>query len=59
MYNCANIIANLANLFEPVMPDKSNKIKKYLNIDLSKWQKITLKENIKLENIEPLFERIK
>ena len=59
MYNCANIIANLTNLFEPVMPDKSNKIKKYLNIDLSKWKKIIINENIKLNNIEPLFERIK
>ena len=59
IYNCANIIANLANLFEPVMPDASNKIKTYLNINLSKWEKITLKETIKLENIEPIFERIK
>ena len=59
MYNCANIIANLANLFEPVMPDKSNKIKEYLNIDLSKWEKIIINENIKLNKIEPLFERLK
>ncbi len=59
MYNCANIIANLANLFEPVMPDTSNKIKEYLKLDLSKWEKITIKETIKLNDIMPLFDRIK
>ena len=41
------------------MPDASNKIKTYLELDLSKWEKITLKDTIKLENIEPIFERIK
>ncbi|MGN1328031.1 MAG: methionine--tRNA ligase [Clostridia bacterium] len=59
IYNCANIIANLANLFEPVMPTACNKLKEYLNIDISKWEKITLDQEIKLENIEPLFEKIK
>ena len=59
MYNCANIIANLANLFEPIMPDTSSKIKKYLNIDISKWEKIIIKETIELKDINPLFERIK
>lgn len=59
IYNCANIIANLANLFEPIMPETSNKIKEYLNIDRNKWEKIIIKETIKLENINPLFERIK
>lgn len=59
MYNCANIIANLANLFEPIMPKTSNKIKEYLNIDITKWEKIIIKDTIELNNIHPLFERIK
>ena len=59
MYNCATIIANLANLFEIVMPDSSKKIKKYLKIDADKWEIIKLDKDIVLENIEPLFERIK
>lgn len=59
MYNCVNIIANLANLFEPVMPDTSKKIKEYLNIDISKWEKIVIKDTVELSNISPLFERIK
>ena len=59
IYNCTYIIANLANLFEPVMPEASKKIQKYLDIDTSKWEEIEVKEEIKLDNLEPLFERIK
>jgi methionyl-tRNA synthetase len=59
MYNCVNLIANLANLFEPVMPETSSKIKKYLNIDTNKWEKITVKDTVNLNDIPPLFERIK
>ena len=59
IYNCTYIIANLANLFEPVMPEASKKIQKYLDIDTSKWGEIEIKEDIKLDNLEPLFERIK
>ena len=59
IYNCTYIIANLANLFEPVMPEASKKIQKYLDIDTSKWGEIEVKEEIKLDNLEPLFERIK
>ena len=59
IYNCTNIIANLANLFEPIMPDTSNKLKQYLNIEVQKWEPIKIKEEIQLKDIEPLFERIK
>ena len=59
IYNCAYIIANLSNLFEPVMPETSNKIKKYLNIDSNMWDEIKLVNDIKLNGIATLFERIK
>lgn len=59
IYNCAYIIANLSNLFEPVMPETSNKIKKYLNIDSNMWDEIKLVNDIKSNGIAPLFERIK
>ena len=59
IYNCATIIANLANLFEPIMPISSEKIKNYLNINESGWEKIVIKEKIQLKNITPLFERLK
>lgn len=58
IYNCANIIANLANLFEPVMPDTCAKIKGYLNINQTNWEKIIINENIKLGEIMTIFERI-
>ena len=41
------------------MPEASKKIQKYLDIDTSKWEEIEVKEEIKLDNLEPLFERIK
>ena len=59
IYNCTYIIANLANLFEPVMPEASTKVAKYINKDISKWGEVEIKEEIKLDNLEPLFERIK
>lgn len=59
IYNCTYIIANLANLFEPIMPNTSKKIGEYLGIDISKWGESTLENEIELENMSPLFERIK
>lgn len=58
MYTCAVIIANLSNLFEPIMPKTCEKIRKFLAIEKSSWEKIEIKDEIKLNNIEPLFERI-
>ena len=58
IYNCAVIIANLSNLFEPFMPNACKQIRKYLNIEESKWEYIEIKEPIRLDNIEPLFTRI-
>ncbi len=59
IYTCAVIIANLSNLFEPFMPISCEKIRQYLKIEKATWNKITLKNDIALENIDPLFERIK
>ena len=59
IYTCANIIANLSNLYEAFMPDSSQKVRNMLNIEKSSWEYIEVEKNYKLENIEPLFERIK
>ena len=59
IYTCSNVIANLANLYEPFMPDSSLKIREYLGIKDSEWKKIDVKPGFKLDNIEALFERIK
>ena len=58
IYTCAVIIANLSNLFEPVMPIACEKIRQYLNIQEKKWDYITVPAGLKLEKIEPLFERM-
>lgn len=59
IYTCSVIIANLSNLFEPVMPEACSKLKKYLKLNNSSWNVIEeLAEDISLENIEPLFTRI-
>ena len=59
IFNCANIIVNLANLYEPIMPEACSKIRKYLNIEKAKWEPTYIENKISLENIEPLFERLK
>lgn len=58
IYTCTNIIANLSNLFEPILPETSNKLRQYLKINKPTWNQIQIKENINLEEIEPLFTRI-
>ena len=60
IYTCSCIIANLANLFEPVMPNACQKIRSYLGLENAKWEPVYLDDDINLEdkNIEPLFERL-
>ena len=60
IYTCSCIIANLANLFEPVMPNACQKIRSYLDLEKAKWEPVYLENDINLEdkNIEPLFERL-
>ena len=58
IYTCANVIANLSNLLEPIMPETSKKLREYLKVEEASWKQIQIKEEISLENIEILFERI-
>lgn len=58
IYTCSVIIANLANIFEPFMPNACKKIRKYLDLHEKSWKLIEPKKGLKLENIEPLFTRI-
>ena len=61
IFTCANIIANLSNLFSPIMPTTTDKIREYLELPEAKWEPIYLENEIDLtnKNIDPLFERIK
>jgi len=58
IYTCTVVCANLANYIEPIMPTTSAKIRKYLNIEESSWNYVEIKNDIKLENIEALFNRL-
>ena len=58
IYTCANIIANLSNLFEPFMPFACKKIREYLGIDSPSWEKISINSGVDLTKVEPLFNKI-
>ncbi len=57
IFTCSVVIANLSNLFEPIMPEACKKIRKYLNLGEPTWEYIQPKSGIKLE-VEALFERM-
>ena len=59
IYTCSTIIANLASLFEPIMPEACHKLFDYLHIDKPEWKYITAQAGILTEPVEPLFERYK
>ncbi len=58
IYTCTNVIANLSNLLEPIMPQISKRLREYLKIEKPLWKQIQIKEKVLLENIEILFNRI-
>ena len=57
-YTCVYMISNLSNLIAPFMPDASNKIKEMLSLPDYKWEVIDLKDDLKINEIKLLFERI-
>lgn len=56
-YTCTHMIANLSNLIYPFMPNASAKIKEILNLDEYKWEEISIKGDIKINNLSLLFNR--
>ena len=60
IYTCTNIIANLSNMLEPLISEKTERIRKYLKLDKAKWEIITIDKDIDVSNsMGILFERIK
>ena len=57
IYTCATIIANLSNLFEPIMPNACKKIRDYLKVDKEGWNYTIVESGLNLNGIEPLFTR--
>jgi methionyl-tRNA synthetase len=58
-YTCINLIANIANILEPFMPNSSKKLKKMLKIEnYNEWKSITVPQNTKLNDVKVLFNKI-
>ena len=57
LYQCVQIIANLAVLLSPFLPFSSEKVCKWLGID-NKWEKQTVPAGFPLPEVEILFQRI-
>lgn len=57
-YTCVYMIANIANFINPFMPEASNKIKNMLGLNDFKWEEEIINENIKINNLNHLFNRI-
>lgn len=57
LYQCVQIIANLAVLLQPFLPFSSEKVCKWLNIN-SKWERKYVPAGHQLPEIEILFRRI-
>ena len=58
IYTCAVVIANLSNLFSPIMPKASQKLRDYLEISENSWSIIKNLKEVELNDIQPLFTRI-
>lgn len=57
LYQCVQIIANLAVLLSPFLPFSSNKVCKWLGIN-NKWEKQSVSSGYLLPEVEILFQRI-
>ena len=57
LYNCTQIIANLAVLLSPFLPFSSEKVCRWLNINTD-WEFKTVASYFKLPEIEILFEKL-
>ena len=59
IYTCAVLVANLSNLYEPLMPKSSKEVRDLLGIEKAVWNYIEVEKGKKLNIDKPLFERIK
>lgn len=57
LYNCVQIIANLAVLFRPFLPFSSERISNWLNLN-NEWKPQHVKAGLSLPEISILFERL-
>ena len=59
IYSCAYVIANLTNLFEPIMPATCQKLREFLGLTKQPaWEEVKPASGVSLEKVEALFSRI-
>ena len=51
-------MGNIANMLEPFIPKSSKKLKEMLKITTDNWNYVTVEQNLHLNNVEILFNRI-
>ncbi len=58
-YTCVYMMANIANLFGPFIPETCQKIKEKLNLEENfTWQPVEIGQNLTVTNNDMLFERL-
>jgi len=58
LFNCVQIIANLANLLQPFIPFSCDKIRGFLELEEANWKLISVPIYQEIRHLELLFERI-
>lgn len=57
-YTCVYMMANIANLIAPILPDASKKIKDMLDLSEFKWEEEKIYGDMQVNNLSLLYERI-
>lgn len=57
-YTCVYMMANLSNMIYPILTDSAKKIKKILGLDKFVWKETKISGDIKINNLEILYNRI-
>ena len=52
------MIANIANMIEPILPNASLKIKSILGLEKYKWEEENISKDYKISNLEIIYERL-
>ena len=57
-YTCTYMMANIANLIAPIMPNASRKIKNMLNLPEYVWKETSIKGDIKINDLAIIYDRL-
>ena len=57
-YTCTYMMANMANLIKPIMPNASKKIKNMLSLPEYVWEETSIKGDIKIKDLDLIYNRI-